>query len=96
MHTSGNKSDTARTNSDFLPPTRSLDSLLELITQLCVKDLSRKHGESQIFNILLMHPSLEDKFQIQIISRVLKHFHKQPKVTERDTLLNLHKIFSGI
>jgi hypothetical protein len=27
---------------------------------------------------------------------VLKHFHKQPKITERNILLNLHKIFNGI
>lgn len=96
MHTSGNKSDTGRSNNEFLPPTRSLDAVLELITQLCVRDLSRNSEDSQVYTILLMHASHEDHFQIQIITRVLRHFHKQPKINERNVLLNLHRIFSGI
>ena len=27
---------------------------------------------------------------------MLKYFHKQPKITERDVLLNLYRIFNGI
>lgn len=64
MHTSGNKSDTGRSNNEFLPPTRSLDAVLELITQLCVRDLSRNSEDSQVYTILLMHASHEDHFQI--------------------------------
>jgi hypothetical protein len=38
LHTSGNKSGSFN-NSDMLPPTRTLDAVLELLTQIVIRDL---------------------------------------------------------
>ena len=45
---------------------------------------------------MLTHPRNDDRLQLQVISRVLRHFHRQPKVNDRHVLLNLYRIFSNL
>ena len=45
---------------------------------------------------MLTHPRNDDRLQLQVISRVLRYFHRQPKVNDRHVLLNLYRIFSNL
>jgi hypothetical protein len=96
LHTSGNKSESGRGSLDMLPPTRTLDAVLELLTQIVIRDLQMHFFQSQTYNIMLTHPCTDDRLQLQIISRVLRHFHRQPKVNDRQVLLNLYRLFSNL
>lgn len=80
----------------MMPPTRTLDAVLDLLTQIVIRDLHRPFFQSQIYNIMLTHPRNDDRLQLQVISRVLRYFHRQPKVNDRHVLLNLYRIFSNL
>lgn len=61
LHTSGNKSESGRQTHEMMPPTRTLDAVLELITQIAVRDLQLPFFESQIYNVMLTHPYNDDR-----------------------------------
>ena len=77
-------------------PTRTLDAVVDLLTQIVVKDLSRPFFESDIYNIMLTHPQADDKLQLQIVSRILKYFNRKPKIDNLNLLVNLHRVFSNL
>ncbi len=43
-----------------------------------------------------MHPVNDDRLQLQIVSKILKHFNREPKANEKAVLLNLYRIFSNL
>ena len=45
---------------------------------------------------MLTHPYEDDRLQLQIVSRILKHFHRHPKIDDKSVLSNLCRIFSGM
>jgi hypothetical protein len=79
-----------------VPPTRTIDAVLDLITQIVVRDLQLPFFESQIYNVMLVQPYLDERLQQQILQRILRYFHKQPKVDDKQVLLNLYKIFENL
>ena len=80
----------------MVPPTRTIDAVLDLITQIVVRDLQLPFFESQIYNVMLVQPYLDERLQQQILQRILRYFHKQPKVDDKQVLLNLYKIFENL
>lgn len=45
---------------------------------------------------MLTSPHNDDRLQLQIISRILRNFHRSPKVDDKNVLLNLYRIFSNL
>ena len=50
-----------------MPPTRTIDAVLDLITQIVVRDLQLPFFESQIYNVMLVQPYLDERLQQQIL-----------------------------
>ena len=46
LHTSGNKSESGKSNNDILPPIRTLDAILDLLTQIVARDIHKPYFQS--------------------------------------------------
>lgn len=78
------------------PPTRTLDAVLDLLTQIVTRNLQLPFFQSQIYNIMLTFPRNDDRLQLQLISRVLRYFGRHPQINDKQILLNLYRIFANL
>jgi len=51
---------------------------------------------SQTINVLLNFPQEDDLLQFQALTRIFRHFQKNPKVSDRNTLTNLHRLIASL
>lgn len=61
-----------------------------------VLDMLKPASESKTLQVLLNFPSQNDLMQYQVVTKILKHFQKNPKVNDQNTLENLYGLINSL
>jgi len=69
---------------------------IEIIKDILVKDMGRPPQESITFKLLDEFSGSESVFQYQVITKLIRHYQHNPKVSERNVIQNLQKILANL